>query len=95
MAKHEHICVDCGKPFVFTDEERAFYLKKGIYTEPKRCLDCRSRRRQERKGKVMYPFKCAQCGYVGHVPFLPNPNKPLLCLDCLRANRKKADKSDH
>lgn len=34
-------CSCCGKIFVFTDDEKAFYDSKGLQ-EPKKCYSCRN-----------------------------------------------------
>lgn len=39
-------CKDCGKDFVFTEGEQAFYKEKGFDNEPQRCMDCRKARKQ-------------------------------------------------
>lgn len=44
LQDREIICVDCGKAFIWNREEQAFYLSKGLQP-PKRCKDCRLRRR--------------------------------------------------
>lgn len=44
MADKILTCVDCGKPFPFTDGEQKFFADKG-YTEPKRCSPCRKAKR--------------------------------------------------
>jgi CxxC-x17-CxxC domain-containing protein len=40
-------CADCGRSFVFTAAEAAFYAEKGL-TAPKRCKECRAARKQGR-----------------------------------------------
>lgn len=40
-------CRDCGKEFVLTEGEQAFYKEKG-FEEPKRCPSCREARKQNR-----------------------------------------------
>jgi len=35
------VCKDCGKEFVFTAGEQAFYKEKGFANEPQRCPECR------------------------------------------------------
>ena len=35
------VCQDCGKEFIFTEGEQAFYKEKGFDNEPKRCVECR------------------------------------------------------
>lgn len=38
------VCKDCGRNFVFRSDEQNFYAEKG-YTEPTRCKDCRTVRK--------------------------------------------------
>jgi hypothetical protein len=38
-------CSDCGSPFTFTAGEQRFYQEKGFSNEPRRCKDCRTRKR--------------------------------------------------
>ncbi len=40
------VCQDCGKEFVFTAGEQAFYKEKGLQNKPKRCRECRQKRKQ-------------------------------------------------
>lgn len=42
-------CVDCGQEFTFTAGEQAFYAEKGFQNEPKRCSECRAKRKNERR----------------------------------------------
>jgi DNA-directed RNA polymerase subunit RPC12/RpoP len=42
------VCKDCGKDFVFTSGEQAFYAEKGFQNEPVRCPDCRKARKASR-----------------------------------------------
>jgi hypothetical protein len=37
-------CIDCEATFVFTKGERYYFASKGL-VEPKRCLDCRLKRK--------------------------------------------------
>ncbi|ADL52572.1 zinc-ribbon domain-containing protein [Clostridium cellulovorans] len=46
MADKTIVCKDCGKEFVFTEGEQAFYKEKGFENEPQRCPDCRRARKQ-------------------------------------------------
>ena len=39
-------CQDCGKEFVFTEKEQAFYTEKG-FEPPKRCKTCRDARKNK------------------------------------------------
>ncbi len=42
-------CVDCGNEFSFSEKDQEFYNQRG-FQEPKRCKDCRDKRRRERGG---------------------------------------------
>ena len=39
------ICQDWGKEFLFTVGEQEFYKAKGFDNEPKRCKECREKRK--------------------------------------------------
>ena len=41
----ELICIDCGRAFTFTIGEKFYYFTKGLHMPPKRCLDCRLKRK--------------------------------------------------
>lgn len=40
-------CMDCAQDFPFSTSEAAFYAERG-FTPPKRCRECRARRKRER-----------------------------------------------
>ena len=57
MADKTLTCKDCGKEFVYTEGEQAFYKEKGFENEPQRCADCRRAKKQQRnndKGNRRY-----------------------------------------
>lgn len=39
------VCKDCGAEFIFTAGEQAFYAEKGFKDEPKRCKECRAKKK--------------------------------------------------
>src|SRR5436190_8487495 len=41
-------CIDCHASFVFTAGEQEFYERKGFKEIPKRCKDCRVKRKARR-----------------------------------------------
>lgn len=41
-------CTDCGKEFIFTAGEQAFYAEKGFTNQPKRCAPCRQANKDAR-----------------------------------------------
>lgn len=45
------VCQDCGKEFTFTAGEQTFYKEKGLDNEPKRCKECRDKRKAARENK--------------------------------------------
>lgn len=51
MADKTLICKDCGKEFIFTESEQAFYKEKGFDNEPQRCAECRRARKQQNANK--------------------------------------------
>ncbi len=76
-------CRDCGEDFAFTVGEQEFYEEKGFTNEPGRCVDCRTKRRQQRSGpREMHDAVCADCGVETQVPFKPTNGRPVYCSDC-------------
>lgn len=45
------VCKDCGKEFVFSAKEQEFYQQKGLEHEPKRCKDCRIKKKADLEEK--------------------------------------------
>lgn len=43
------VCVDCGKEFIFTARDQEFYAEKGFQNEPKRCKECRDKKKNSRR----------------------------------------------
>lgn len=41
-------CKDCGNDFTFTGGEQAFFAKNN-FTEPKRCPDCRRKKKEQQR----------------------------------------------
>ncbi len=90
-------CSDCGITFTHSAEDQEFYQSKGYTNEPKRCPDCRRKKKSERDGnnsygapRQMFPVVCADCGKETEVPFEPRGDKPVYCRDCfnkVRSNR--------
>ena len=89
-------CVECGNNFTFTAREQEFFASKGYANEPKRCLNCRQKRRNaggaegatgNSAPRQMYPAVCAQCGKECQVPFQPRQGKPVYCSECYSASK--------
>jgi len=40
-------CSDCGNSFTWTASEQEFYQKKGFTNPPKRCPDCRAKKKAD------------------------------------------------
>ena len=47
MKEHYITCADCGQEFTVSEEEAKWYKDKG-FEMPKRCPDCRKKRRHAR-----------------------------------------------
>lgn len=87
-------CVECGGEFVFTRNEQAFYAERGFTNEPKRCKNCRDKRKSSsREGggmsreRSMVSVTCDSCGVATEVPFTPVSGKPVYCRDCYNQRR--------
>ncbi len=48
----ELTCEDCGQTFVHSAEDQARYAERGFTNEPKRCRDCRDKRKAEGGGRA-------------------------------------------
>ena len=91
------VCKECGKEFLFSAGEQAFYAERGFQHEPTRCRNCRATRKG-RGGEGMtapstrslYPATCSECGKETQVPFRPTPGKPVFCRDCFQKRGAKA-----
>jgi CxxC-x17-CxxC domain-containing protein len=92
------ICAECGREFVYTVAEQQAYAQRGFTHEPKRCRECRIRRRSAakrrpgRRGNARtasqrYQIVCADCGTSTTVPFKPDPDRPVYCQACYRKRR--------
>ena len=88
-------CADCGKGFTFSVSEQELFASRGYVNEPKRCLECREAKRQQRGGsfggrdsygsqgqREMHPAVCASCGQETQVPFEPRNGRPVYCSPC-------------
>ena len=88
-------CSDCGITFTHSADDQEYYESKGYTNEPKRCPECRQKRKIERNGnsgynyqpRQMFPAVCADCGNETEVPFEPRQDRPVYCRDCYRKTR--------
>ena len=88
-------CSDCGIAFNHSAEDQEFFQEKGFTNEPKRCPECRQKRKSERCGnsgyhdrpRQMFPATCADCGKDTEVPFEPRGDRPVYRSDCYRKVR--------
>jgi CxxC-x17-CxxC domain-containing protein len=90
------VCFDCGKEFIFSVEDQEDYLSRGRRHAPKRCYNCREKRKERkinnsafdhnRSGlqnqRKMYTITCSECGKEAQVPFEPIEDRPVYCRDC-------------
>jgi len=91
----EITCLDCGTLFVFSAGEQEFYEQRGFKDKPKRCKDCRAKRKIDRENGVepkrtRYEFVCPGCGKPASVPFQPRSGKPVYCRECFKKQQKEA-----
>jgi len=85
------ICSDCGSEFPFTRNEQAFYAERGFTNEPKRCKNCRDKRRGSRDGggreRAMVTITCDDCGETAEVPFQLVSGNSVYCRSCYSQRR--------
>lgn len=77
------VCKECGQEFVFTAGEQEYYAEKGLTNEPKRCKDCRDKRKQ------VFTTTCAACGREAKVRFQPREDRPVYCSECYAAMKEQ------
>lgn len=86
-------CIDCGKGFVWSAGEQAFFRDKGLQNPPKRCKDCKHAKNERLaaianaqasgvKQRIEVTVACARCGEVTTVPFYPSQGRPVFCRSC-------------
>jgi DNA repair exonuclease SbcCD ATPase subunit len=81
MGKYSDVtitCSQCGKDFMFSEDEQEFYRIKG-FTTPHRCKPCRSNSRQHNT------LTCSHCGNK------LSPSDSLTCIACLTAVQLSSD----
>jgi CxxC-x17-CxxC domain-containing protein len=88
------VCRDCGKEFLFSAGEQAFYAEKGFQNEPTRCRNCRAVRKGGGGGvsasqdsgaaRPLFAAVCSECGKDTQVPFKPTAGKPVYCRECFQ-----------
>jgi len=49
-------CIDCGSEFIFTAGEQEFFAQKGFDNEPKRCKECRDKKKSEKRNNDQRRF---------------------------------------
>jgi len=84
------VCRDCGKEFLFSAGEQAFYAEKGFQNEPTRCRNCRAVRKgapassDSGSSRTLFAAVCSECGKETQVPFKPTAGKPVYCRECFQ-----------
>lgn len=83
------VCVECGKEFIFSAGEQAFYAEKGYTNKPKRCKACRDAKKNAGKPERQYFYAtCDECGGEAKLTFEPTPGKKVYCSACWDKRRK-------
>ena len=82
MEDTELTCGACGKAYVFSASEQAYYAERGFQL-PKRCRTCRQQRRKSGRG----PAVGSPSGSVAALPKRPVRRRklfPVSCAECAR-----------
>lgn len=83
------VCKECGKEFVFTAGEQAFYAEKGFQNKPKTCKACRDAKKNAGKPERQYfEATCTDCGAIAKLTFQPSADRPVYCSACFEARRR-------
>jgi CxxC-x17-CxxC domain-containing protein len=89
------VCEDCGTQFVHSAEDQERYAQRGYTNDPKRCRECREKRKARGGGqrgggqqRELFEAVCDACGTQTSVPFKPTPGRPVYCRDCFRSQRR-------
>lgn len=83
------ICIDCDTQFIVSDMERDFFKSKGLFV-PRRCKNCRMKRKNRgEKAEGRYSVMCSVCLRETSVPFAPDADRPVFCLDCFAARKNE------
>src|SRR5258706_15691933 len=87
-------CADCGQEFVFSKNEQAFYSERGFTNEPKRCKNCRDKRKVARggngggcRGRSRVSVAWDSCGGAAEAPFPPGGGNRRCCRGCCNQRR--------
>jgi CxxC-x17-CxxC domain-containing protein len=91
------VCGDCGQEFTHSAEDQSRYAERGFTNEPKRCRDCREKRKAggrssgggDRPPRESHDATCAECGAATTVPFKPTQGRPVYCRDCFQSQREQ------
>ncbi len=92
-------CVECTGEFLFTRNEQAFYAERGFTNEPKRCKNCRDKRKTSgrdgagSRDRAMVSVTCDGCSVATEVPFTPVSGKPVYCRECYGQRRTQTRSS--
>ena len=95
------VCADCSTEFVHSGEDQQRYFERGFTNEPKRCPDCRAKRKASGGGgrgrmgyaggsqgsREMHSATCSGCGKDTEVPFKPTEGRPVYCRECFQSQR--------
>ncbi len=82
-------CVECGNEFIFTAGEQEFYAERQYQNEPKRCRDCRAKRKEAGRAREFFTGVCSKCGGEAKVPFQPTSDRPIYCSACFEEIRNQ------
>ena len=90
----ELTCQDCEQTFTWSAKEQEFFAQKGFENVPKRCPECRKKRRQGRDGSPStprtnhYEINCRKCGKKDFVSFQPRNPETILCEECFNQEKQ-------
>ena len=73
-------CVDCAQTFVHAAKDQAYYAERGFTNEPKRCPDCRNKRKE--RARESRRRGGGGGGGGGGMDRGPRPSFEAVCAEC-------------
>ena len=74
------ICEQCSHEFLFSVGEQKFFAAKG-FNHPKLCVACKQTIKTT-KARRLIITECALCSIQFEIPYKPDKNNDLNCLNC-------------
>ena len=86
MPDAEIICLQCKKPFMFSEKEQEMFYQRNM-SAPQRCQVCRPKKTSRTADGDRFEILCSNCGKKDFVAFPPKVGRPVFCRVCHGASQ--------